>query len=93
MAPPIRRRNRGPGRGTDPYVKNAPASSRSYAVSLATLLAFFFYASFPHILSAATVPIKDYAGGFLNMPVVGQGSCCGAYNISSWLSQGGIHIE
>jgi len=39
------------------------------------------------------VPIKDYNGGFLQMPVVGQGSCCGAYNISSWLSQGGIHIE
>jgi hypothetical protein len=28
-----------------------------------------------------------------NMPVVGQGSCCGAYNISSWLSAGGLHID
>jgi diketogulonate reductase-like aldo/keto reductase len=28
-----------------------------------------------------------------SMPVVGQGSCCGAYNISSWLSLGGTHID
>ena len=28
-----------------------------------------------------------------NMPVVGQGSCCGAYNISSWLQAGGTHID
>jgi diketogulonate reductase-like aldo/keto reductase len=27
------------------------------------------------------------------MPVVGQGSCCGAYNISSWLAAGGLHID
>ena len=27
------------------------------------------------------------------MPVVGQGSCCGSYNISSWLAQGGTHID
>ena len=27
------------------------------------------------------------------MPVVGQGSCCGAYNISSWLAAGGTHID
>lgn len=27
------------------------------------------------------------------MPIVGQGSCCGTYNISSWLLQGGIHID
>lgn len=29
----------------------------------------------------------------VDMPRVGQGSCCGTYNISSWLSQGGIHID
>lgn len=27
------------------------------------------------------------------MPIVGSGSCCGTYNITSWLSQGGIHID
>jgi 2,5-diketo-D-gluconate reductase A len=27
------------------------------------------------------------------MPIVGSGSCCGTYNISSWLGQGGIHID
>jgi diketogulonate reductase-like aldo/keto reductase len=44
-------------------------------------------------LPIPTIPIKDYNGGFLNMPIVGQGSCCGTYNISSWLLQGGIHID
>ena len=33
------------------------------------------------------------AGKCYDMPVVGQGSCCGAYNISTWLSQGGVHID
>lgn len=33
------------------------------------------------------------AGKCFDMPVVGQGSCCGSYNISTWLSQGGIHID
>lgn len=27
------------------------------------------------------------------MQVLGEGSCCGAYNISSWLAQGGNHID
>jgi hypothetical protein len=27
------------------------------------------------------------------MPVVGAGSCCGAYNITTWLSLGGTHID
>ena len=43
-----------------------------------------------------TVPICTTGankGSCYNMPVVGQGSCCGAYNISSWLSAGGIHID
>lgn len=43
-----------------------------------------------------TVPICTTGankGTCYNMPVVGQGSCCGAYNISSWLSAGGIHID
>ena len=43
-----------------------------------------------------TVPICTTGankGKCYNMPVVGQGSCCGAYNITSWLSAGGIHID
>lgn len=32
-------------------------------------------------------------GTCYQMPVVGQGSCCGAYNIDTWLSAGGIHID
>jgi diketogulonate reductase-like aldo/keto reductase len=28
-----------------------------------------------------------------NMPVVGEGSCCGTYNIPTWLSSGGRHID
>lgn len=35
-----------------------------------------------------TVPING-----LNMPVVGSGSCCGSYNITSWLAEGGRHID
>ena len=27
------------------------------------------------------------------MPIVGEGSCCGTYNITSWLNAGGIHID
>ena len=43
-----------------------------------------------------TVPICTTGankGSCYQMPVVGQGSCCGAYNISSWLSAGGTHID
>ncbi len=40
-----------------------------------------------------TVQLCAHGGSCYAMPVVGQGSCCGAYNISSWLSQGGIHID
>jgi 2,5-diketo-D-gluconate reductase A len=44
----------------------------------------------PTIPMCTTGPNK---GTCYNMPIVGQGSCCGAYNISSWLSQGGLHID
>ena len=43
-----------------------------------------------------TVQVCQNAAGLApcyNMPVVGQGSCCGSYNITSWLSAGGIHID
>jgi hypothetical protein len=40
-----------------------------------------------------TVQLCSHSGTCLAMPVIGQGSCCGSYNISSWLSQGGIHID
>ena len=43
-----------------------------------------------------TVPICTTGankGTCYQMPIGGQGSCCGAYNISSWLSAGGIHID
>ena len=41
-----------------------------------------------------TVPIctSDKSACY-KMPVVGAGSCCGTYNISSWLALGGIHID
>ena len=51
-------------------------------------------------LSAATVPTVQLCTPATRpnracyaMPVVGQGSCCGSYNISSWLAQGGTHID
>jgi diketogulonate reductase-like aldo/keto reductase len=43
-----------------------------------------------------TVQVCQSAAGLApcySMPVVGQGSCCGTYNISSWLSAGGTHID
>jgi len=43
-----------------------------------------------------TVPIcsgRSGAGTCYKMPVVGQGSCCGAYNISSALAAGFTHID
>lgn len=44
----------------------------------------------PDIDMCTTGPNK---GTCYKMPVVGQGSCCGSYNISSWLALGGRHID
>ena len=40
-----------------------------------------------------TVSVCNKAKDCYEMPVVGQGSCCGSYNISSWLAAGGKHID
>ena len=40
-----------------------------------------------------TVPLTTHDGKVYQMPVVGAGSCCGTYNISSWLALGGTHID
>lgn len=67
-----------------------------------TMVAFSFWvattflvarvAAAPAAVNVPTVPLCHNDGTCYNMPVVGSGSCCGSYNISSWLAQGGVHI-
>ena len=40
-----------------------------------------------------TIPLCNKDKTCLAMPIIGQGSCCGTYNISSWLAAGGTHID
>jgi hypothetical protein len=61
-------------------------------VLLATLLAGCAAGIGAATVSVPTVPLCHNDGKCLDMPVVGSGSCCGSYNITSWLAVGGIHI-
>lgn len=43
----------------------------------------------PTRVPVPTVPI----GGGVEMPILGLGSCCGSYNVTSWLGMGLRHID
>lgn len=65
----------------------------AFSLGLATVLvAVAGVAAAPAAVNVPTVPLCHNDGACYNMPVVGSGSCCGSYNITTWLELGGTHI-
>jgi len=45
------------------------------------------------LATVPNTPLCMHDGVCIQVPTVGQGSCCGSYNISTWLAAGGKHID
>jgi len=62
-----------------------------WTLSLSVVAALSLFCGAP-TASASKLPSIEIAPG-VEMPIVGEGSCCGKYNISKWLQAGGTHID
>ena len=60
-------------------------------LKMANLVALLFLCAVA-TASAINIPNVIIRPG-IAMPMVGSGSCCGSYNISSWIQAGGRHID